>query len=340
MLKRRTGAENGRPSLPPARIVRERLQLSQGTALVTGGAGFIASHVADALIREGFRVGVVDSMVTGRMENLNAEASFHRVDIRSPQLENVFRELKPRTVFHLAAQSSVTRSLRDPQEDAATNVMGSVSLLEQCRRFGVERFVYTSTGGPLYGEPIYRPCPETHPVRALSPYAASKYAVEAYVYCFSELVPFRYTILRYANVYGPRQDPEGEAGVVGIFARRMLTGDPVVIYGDGQQERDFVYVGDVVDANILALEQEVNDVYNIGTGVATSVNQVFDGLKGLTGYSDDPRHEPARQGEVYKIHLDIRKAARQLGWAPKTDLESGLTRTVEHHRAQLAHQRA
>ena len=306
--------------------------------LVTGGAGFIASHLVDALTCQGFRVGVVDNLVTGGRENLNPAASFHCVDIRSPKLEDVFRELRPQTVFHLAARSSVTGSVRDPLEDTTTNVVGSLNILEQCRRFGVERFVYTSTGGPLYGEPIYRPCPETHPVRPLSPYAASKYAVEGYVHCFSELVPFKYTILRYANVYGPRQDPEGEAGVVGIFARRMLTGNPVVIFGDGEQERDFVYVGDVVDANIRALEQDENDVYNIGTGVGTTVNQVFRTLKESTGYSREPHYEPARRGEVYRIHLDVRKAARQLGWTPTTDLESGLSLTVEHHRSQLANE--
>ena len=306
--------------------------------MVTGGAGFIGSHLVDALTQHGFRVGVVDNLVTGRKENLNPDASFYPVDIRSPQLEEVFRELRPQTVFHLAAQSSVIKSVRDPMDDATTNVAGSVNLLEQCRRFGIERFVYTSTGGPLYGEPIYRPCPETHPVRPLSPYATSKYAVEAYVHCFSELAPFKYTVLRYANVYGPRQDPEGEAGVVGIFAKRMLTGDPVTIYGDGEQERDFVYVGDVVDANIRALEQDENEVYNIGTGVGTSVNRMFHGLKELTAYCKEPRYEPTRQGEVYRIHLDIRKAARKLGWAPKTDLASGLSLTAEHHRVQLDNQ--
>ncbi|MCS7207322.1 MAG: NAD-dependent epimerase/dehydratase family protein [Dehalococcoidia bacterium] len=301
-------------------------------ALVTGGAGFIGSHLVDRLVREGFQVAVVDNLSTGRREYVHPDASFYPLDIRSPRLEEVFQAHRPQVVFHLAAQVSVVRSLEDPVEDASANILGSLNLLALCRRFGVERFIYSSTGGAVYGEPQYLPCPETHPIVPLSAYGASKYAVEVYLPLFRALTGFTYTALRYSNVYGPRQDPYGEAGVVAIFSRRMLDGQEVVIYGDGTQERDFVYVEDVVESNILALRQRVSEVYNIGTGTGTSVNALFQHLARLTGYQRPPRYAPPRPGEVYKIRLDVRKAQNGLGWTPQTDLEQGLERTVHFFR--------
>jgi len=277
-------------------------------------------------------VAVVDNLTTGRQENLHDSAVFHRVDLCAPELADVFREERPEVVFHLAAQASVTRSVEEPAEDARTNIFGSLNLLELCQRFDVERFVYSSTGGALYGDPEDLPCAEAHPVRPKSPYGASKHSVESYLHCFGSLAGFRYTILRYANVYGPRQDPEGEAGVIAIFARRMLDGAQVTIYGDGQQERDFVYVTDVVEANVRALDQEEDGIYNIGTGTGTSVNTIWERLAQLTNHGKRPKYEPPRKGDVYKIYLDVRKAQHALGWVPRVSLLTGLGLTVKHFR--------
>ena len=304
----------------------------KGRALVTGGAGFIGSHLVDRLVEAGFQVAVLDDLSTGRRENLNSSASFHCVDLCAPVLADVFREERPEVLFHLAAQSSVVTSLKEPAEDARTNILGSLNLLEQCERYGVERVIYSSTGGALYGDPQQLPCTETHPVRPLSPYGASKYAVEGYLHCFSSLAGFKSTVLRYSNVYGPRQDPAGEAGVIAIFCRRMLDGEGVVIYGDGQQERDFIYVGDVVEANIKALHQEDNEAYNISTGKGTSVDLVFERLAQLTSYTKSPTYDSARPGEVHKIYLDAGKAERGLDWVPRVGLEEGLALTVKHFR--------
>ena len=277
-------------------------------------------------------MAVVDNLATGRRENLPRNASFYPLDIGSDSLGDVFRTERPEVVFHLAAQVSVVLSVKEPGEDARSNVLGSLNLLEQCRQFAVERVVYCSTGGALYGDPLYLPCDETHPIRPVAPYGASKYAVEAYLHCFSTLAGFRYTVLRCANVYGPRQDPLGEAGVVAIFARRMLGGDQVVIYGDGEQERDFIYVDDVVEANMKALEQAENEAYNIGTAKPTSVNAIFAQLAQITGYQKAPIFEPPRKGEVFKIFLDARKAQRKLLWEPTVELERGLTSTASYFR--------
>ena len=306
--------------------------MMQRTTLVTGGAGFIGSHLVDRLVQEGFRVTVVDNLATGRRENVNRNAAFYCRDINDPHLADVFSEEKPEILFHLAAQASVAHSVKDPAEDARTNILGSLNILEQCLLFGVQRFIYSSTGGALYGEPDELPCAETDQVSPLSPYGASKYAAESYVRYFGLSGGLRYSILRYGNVYGPRQDPDGEAGVIAIFARQMIDGRPVVIYGDGHQERDFVYVADVVDANMKAMEQQQDDVYNIGTGRGTSVNNIFAHLAGLTNYKKRPTYQPAREGDVNRIYLDVRKAEQQLGWVPEVDLETGLALTLDSFR--------
>ena len=302
------------------------------TALVTGGAGFIGSHVVDRLVGDGFRVLVADSLATGRRPNVHAEAAFHELDVRSPRLADLFKSERPDVVFHLAAAASVAGSVRNPARDARANVMGSINVLQQARRLGIERFVFSSTGGALYGEPAYLPCDEAHPVRPLSPYGAAKNAVEGYVHAIAGLGGFGYTLLRYGNVYGPRQDPHGEAGVVAIFARRMLDGRDVVIYGDGEQERDFVYVSDVVEANLKALAQPGDGVFNIGVGEGTSVNAVFGALAAATGYTRSPRHRAARAGDVGKIYLDVRQAREGLGWTAAVGLEAGIAATVESFR--------
>jgi len=243
--------------------------------LVTGGAGFIASHVVDLYIRNGHEVAIVDDLSTGRVSNLNPSASFYELDIRSPEIADVFDEAKPDIVNHHAAQMDVRRSVADPLFDADVNIVGSLNLMENSRRLGIERFIYISTGGAVYGEPEYLPCDESHPVNPLAPYGASKHTVEHYLFMYHELYGLNYTVLRYPNVYGPRQDPHGEAGVVAIFIGQMLKDDPVTIFGDGGQERDFVHVRDCAKGNLLAIELEKNGIFNLAAGRGTTINEIF-----------------------------------------------------------------
>ena len=303
--------------------------------LVTGGAGFIGSHVVDALVSRGDQVTVVDNLSTGDRANLNPEARFIETDIRSDRLARVFQDTRPHALLHLAAQASVPASVRDPGEDAAINIAGTVNLLEQCRSAGVRRMVYASTGGALYGEPEKLPCAEEHPVRPLSPYGASKYAAEGYVHTYGHLYGMEYVILRYSNVYGPRQDPLGEANMVAIFSQRMLRNEEVFIFGDGTQERDFVYVDDVAQANLMALERGSGQAFNIGWGAGTTVNTIYRLLRELTGFQGKATYKEPRPGDVYKIYLEVSKARNGLGWEPRVTLEEGLRRTVDFFRAGL-----
>ncbi|MCY4582385.1 MAG: NAD-dependent epimerase/dehydratase family protein [Chloroflexi bacterium] len=297
--------------------------------LVTGGAGFIGSHIVDRLIADGHTVAVVDILATGTRANLNPEAALYEIDIRSPALAAAFEAARPEAVFHIAAHASVSESVRDPMHDAEVNVLGTLNVLQLCAAYRVKRIVFSSTGGALYGEPERLPADEGHPVRPLSPYGASKAAAEAYVQTFCALSDIRYTVLRYGNVYGPRQDPFGEAGVVAIFANAMMSGQQPIIFGDGSHERDYVYVEDVVRANVLALAQERDAVYNIGTGEGTTVSQVFDALAGATDYGGSPEHADERPGDVHRIYLDVRLAERELGWRATVPLGEGILRTVE-----------
>ncbi|MDA1097321.1 MAG: NAD-dependent epimerase/dehydratase family protein [Chloroflexi bacterium] len=298
-------------------------------ALVTGGAGFIGSHLVDRLIDDGVEVTILDNLRTGKHEHVNAKATLHEVDIAAADLSTVFDRARPQVVFHLAAQASVTQSIADPREDARINVLGSLNVMEQCVRVGIDRFVLWSTGGALYGEPETMPCAEDHPIRPLSIYGVSKYAVEKYLPVMANVGGFPFTILRYANVYGPRQDPGGEAGVVAIFTKRMLEDRDVTIFGDGTDERDYVYVADAVEAGLLSLDQgSRNDVFNIGTGTGTSVITIFDHLAYATGFARRPIHAPRRPGEVRRIALDASKARAELGWTPAISLVEGIERTV------------
>jgi len=304
--------------------------------LVTGGAGFIGSHVVDLLLAEGHQVVVMDDLSTGREENLNPQARFYQVDIRSPGLEEVFAAEEPEVISHHAAKANVRESMEQPLLYAEVNVLGSLNLLELSRKYGVRKFIYISTGGAVYGEPQYLPVDENHPIHPLDSYGASKHHVEHYLYLYQAHYGLAYTILRYPNVYGPRQDPYGEAGVVAIFTHQMLRNQQVVINGSGEQERDFVYVSDVAHSNLLALEKGDGSTYNLGSGVGTSVNEIFSQLKAITGYQGSEMYAPPKPGEVFKICLDASRARQELGWQPRISLEEGLRRTVEYFAATPA----
>ena len=299
--------------------------------LVTGGAGFIGSHVVDTYIANGYQVVVVDDLSTGRLSNLNSAATFYQMDIRSPELERVFEKERPDFVNHHAAQMDVRRSVADPLFDADVNIMGSINLLEQARKFEVKRFIYISSGGAVYGEPEYLPCDEKHPIQPICQYGASKYTVERYLYLYRHIYGLDYVVLRYGNVYGPRQNPHGEAGVVAIFTALMLSGQQVTINGDGEQQRDFVYVKDCANANLLALTcDKVNTVNNIGSGIGSSVNEIYWTLKAISGFDQEVYHGPAKLGETRRIYLDTTQAELNLGWRPTMRLQEGLAITVDY----------
>jgi len=301
--------------------------------LVTGGAGFIGSHVVDAFIQAGHQVVVVDNLSTGHRENLHPKAVFYRLDMRSPDLAEVFEKERPEVVDHHAAQADVRRSVAEPLFDAEVNVIGSLNLLENAVKYGVKKFIYISSGGAIYGEPEYLPCDEGHPIKPLSPYGVTKHTVEHYLYLYRRNFGLRYLVFRYANVYGPRQDPMGEAGVVAIFGGHMLRGEDVVINGSGEQERDFVYVGDCARANVIGLERG-EGAYNLGTGIGTTINEIFNRIKAITGYSREAVYGPVKLGDVFRIYSDASKARRELGWQPTMGLEEGLRRTVDYLRQQ------
>jgi len=301
--------------------------------LVTGGAGFIGSHVVDMYIANGYQVVVVDDLSTGRAVNLNPAAKFYRLDIRDPKLRQIFETERPDYVNHHAAQIDVRRSVAEPIFDADVNILGSINLIECARQYGVRRLIYISTGGAVYGEPEYLPCDENHPVNPICQYGASKHTVEHYLYMYKVNYGLDYTVLRYPNVYGPRQDPHGEAGVVAIFTGQMLRDEQVVINGDGEQERDFVYVEDCARANLLALQAEQGlGILNLGSGQGTTVNEIYRRLRELTGYRREAVYGPPKLGETRRIYLDASKARRELDWQPRISLAEGLERTVEYFR--------
>jgi len=303
--------------------------------LVTGGAGFIGSHVVDVLLAAGHQVCVVDDLSTGSRDNLAQGVDFYQVDIRDGRLAEVFRAERPEVVSHQAARANVRESFDKPLLYTDVNVLGSVNVLECCRRYGVRKVIYASTGGAVYGEPRMLPVAEDHPIHPMDPYGAGKHHVEHYLELYSVNFGIKFTVLRYPNVYGPRQDPNGEAGVVAIFTGQMLRGRQPVINGSGDQERDFVHVTDVARANLLALESGDGEILNIGCGRGTSVNTIFSVLAGLTGYRGAAAHGPAKKGEVYKIYLNAERARRLLGWSPQIPLEEGLASTVRYFRDRM-----
>jgi UDP-glucose 4-epimerase len=300
--------------------------------LVTGGAGFIGSNIVDRYLEAGHQVVVVDNLASGRRSNLNPQATFYHLDIRSKELADVFASERPEVVNHHAAQMDVRRSVADPLYDADVNVLGTLNLLENARQFGVQKVIYSSSGGTVYGEPEYLPCDENHPIRPICQYGGTKYMVELYLYMYQVMYGLDYVVFRYPNVYGPRQDPHGEAGVTAIFIGQMLRGEPVTIFGDGEQERDFVFVGDIADANLRALESRRSGVYNLGSNLPTSVNQIFHTLKEVIHYPSEARYGPAKLGETRRIYLTGDKAFAELGWKARINLHDGLWKTVEYQR--------
>lgn len=319
-----------------------------GTVLVTGGAGFIGSHLADRLLSEGYRVVVVDDLSTGKIQNLSEAGTaapgrfeFHHLDLLDGMFDDIVANNPPDLIFHLAAQMNVRASVADPFHDARVNILGTLAVLEAARRHGVRKVVFTTSGGCIYGEPAEHELPvrEDYPGHAHSPYGASKRCGEEYLRTYRSLYGVEWTSLALANVYGPRQDALGEAGVVAIFTERMLAGLPVVIYGDGEQTRDFVYVDDVVQAFILAMDGGVEERFNIGTGERTSVNALYRALATTTGYGAPPVYAPERAGELRHSALDTSKAAELLGWKPSTTLVEGLASILSARSTEAARTR-
>ncbi|MGH7251566.1 MAG: NAD-dependent epimerase/dehydratase family protein [Nitrospiraceae bacterium] len=304
--------------------------------LVTGGAGFIGSHLVDRLIQEGHEVVVVDNLLTGKRRNLNKEARFYKQDIQSSRLERVFNRERPLLVMHLAAQVDLRRSVQDPIFDAQVNILGTLNLLEQAVKYGTRKVIFASSGGAIYGEQDVFPAPESHPFRPLSPYGISKLNGEQYLAYYQRVSGIQHVILRYSNVYGPRQDPEGEAGVVAIFTGKMLAGEQPIINGNGRQTRDFVFVDDVVEANLAVIGKEVQGVYNVGTAEETSINDLFRLLVELTNAGCKELHGPAKKGEQARSVVDISRLRQELGWEPKVPLREGLRRTVEFFRERAS----
>jgi UDP-glucose 4-epimerase len=304
--------------------------------LVTGGAGFIGSHITDRLIDSGIEVVVLDDLSTGRPESVNPRARLHQADIGAEALHGFFQRERFDCVDHHAAQMNVRRSVDDPVFDARVNILGSLNLLQAAVATGVKKFVFASTGGAIYGEQLTFPADETHQTCPMSPYGVAKLAVEKYLAFYEAVYHLPYTALRYANVYGPRQDPHGEAGVVAIFSERLLRHEPAVINGDGEQTRDFIYVDDVVRANVLAVTTDLQGIYNVGSGIETSVNTLYAHLAKQTKATVAPQHAPAKAGEQRRSVLDSRKLQAVTSWTPSVSLEEGLRCTVTYFAERLA----
>ncbi|MBI2425472.1 MAG: NAD-dependent epimerase/dehydratase family protein [Candidatus Hydrogenedentes bacterium] len=302
------------------------------TALVTGGAGFIGSHLVDALVSAGHRVVVVDNLSTGKTRNLNSSAVFHRMDIRDDALSGVFEAEQPEVVFHLAAQMDVRRSVLEPVFDAEINILGAIKLLELAVKHRVRKFIFSSTGGAIYGEPESLPASEACPPRPKCPYGASKLAFEHYLRLYHDLHALPFTILRFPNVYGPRQSPEGEAGVCSILIGLMLRGVSPTLYGFGEPLRDYVYVGDIVRGCLLSLDRGDSETINLGSERGASVNELFAILSDLIGFRGEAKREPLRAGEVAQIYTTGERARALLGWAPEVDLRTGLAHTLAYIR--------
>ncbi len=303
--------------------------------LVTGGAGFIGSHVVDAYIEAGHSVFIIDDLSTGQRENINPKAHFFKIDIRSGEIESIFKMYPIDVVNHHAAQMDVRKSVADPQYDASVNIVGMLNLMEAAVRNGVKKVIFASTGGAIYGEQDYFPADENHPTRPLSPYGIAKLATEKYLFYYKEVHGLSSIILRYANIYGPRQNPHGEAGVVAIFTVKLLGGEQPVINGDGRQTRDYVFVGDVVKANVLALTYQNSEIFNIGTGIETDVNTLYAHIQAALGSHMPEAHGQAKKGEQLRSVISSKKIERILDWKPSVTIREGLETTVDFFRSRL-----
>ena len=302
---------------------------------VTGGAGFIASHVVDAYLDGGHEVHVIDDFSTGQNVNVNSQATLHRVDIAEKEAARLIEQIKPDVLNHHAAQMDVRHSVADPMFDARVNILGFINLLEACKNSGVKKIIFASSGGAVYGEQKVFPAPESHDTEPASPYGVSKRAGELYLSYYRQAFGLPYIALRYANVYGPRQSAQGEAGVVAIFLSALLAGKTPVINGDGRQTRDYVYVGDVVAANVAALQSSFIGPINIGTGVETDVVTIYQHLRQAVGSPIEAQHGPAKPGEQRRSCLDAGCAAQILGWRPQMTLKDGLRHTVDYCRKSV-----
>lgn len=302
--------------------------------LVTGGAGFIGSHVCDQFLRAGHEVIALDNLSSGKKENLDPRVRLAVLDIRSPEAAALIRSERPHAICHLAAQMDVRRSVEDPRFDADANILGMLNLLEAARASEVKKFIFSSTGGAIYGEQDMFPAPESHATRPVSPYGVSKASGELYLGYYRAQYGLPYVALRYANVYGPRQNPHGEAGVVAIFSQRLVAGSPCTIYGDGGQTRDFVFGPDVARANLLAFEKDYVGAVNIGTGIETDINRLFTLLAEAAGSNLKAQHAPGKPGEQRRSCIDAALARKVLGWEPSMGIAEGLRQTVEFFRAK------
>ena len=303
--------------------------------LVTGGAGFIGSNLAHALCAKKNDVVIIDDLSMGRLENIPEGAKFHQIDITEPVIDKIFEREKFDIVFHLAAQMDVRKSVEDPANDAQVNILGGINLLVSSARYKVKKFIFSSTGGAIYGEQDYFPADENHPLRPVSPYGISKLAFEKYLYYFNLQFGLPYVALRYANVYGPRQNSKGEAGVVAIFCEKLLRGDKAFVNGDGLQTRDFVYVGDVVKANLLAMEYPGKGEFNVGTGIETDINAIFERIKSATGSSQKRINREAMPGEQKRSVISHKLINSRMGWTPTVALDEGIKKTVEFFRSAI-----
>jgi UDP-glucose 4-epimerase len=298
--------------------------------LVTGGAGFIGSQVADAFIADGHDVYIIDNLSTGNEKNINHKAQFLKYEINSPDILKIFEKEKFDAVNHHAAQIDVRKSVNDPIFDASINILGTINLLQSCIKTGVKKFIFASTGGAIYGEQEYFPADENHPTKPVSPYGITKLTIEKYLFFYKNEYGLNYTILRYANVYGPRQNPLGEAGVVAIFTNKLIKNENPIINGNGNQTRDYVFIEDVVKANIINLNNNSSDIYNVGTGIEISVNEIFSKLNKISGGIAEEKHGPAAKGEQLRSVITSDKLYKKFDWKPSVKIDDGLKKTFNY----------